>query len=127
MKEANLPPAEEELERRLIKHFAGVCIYTHILIQLYISYTVFFFSRTSFHVLTYMCMRVTEIEMQKRRSETNLRFYNARERIQEDADKEKVCIIYILIVVTLIHYLFSSSILIYMCCLSYYLTIGASG
>ena len=39
-----------------------------------------------------MCVYMydTEIEMQKRRSETNLRFYNARERIQEDADKEKV-------------------------------------
>ena len=33
--------------------------------------------------------------MQKRRSETNLRFYNARERIQEDADKEKVRYIHI--------------------------------
>lgn len=31
-----------------------------------------------------------EIEMQKRRSETNLRFYSARERIQEDQEKEKV-------------------------------------
>lgn len=29
-----------------------------------------------------------EIEMQRRRSETNLRFYNARDRIKEDEDKE---------------------------------------
>jgi len=52
LKESDLPPYEEEFEKRCVKHFA-------------------------------------EIEMQRRRSETNLRFYNARERIQEDAEKER--------------------------------------
>lgn len=53
VKESALPDYNEDLEKRLMKHFA-------------------------------------EIEMQRRRSETNLRFYNARERLQEDADKAKV-------------------------------------
>lgn len=38
-----------------------------------------------------MMKHFAEIEMQRRRSETNLRFYNARERIQEDEEKAKVC------------------------------------
>lgn len=53
VKENALPPLEDEMDKRLMKHFA-------------------------------------EIEMQSRRSETNLRFYNARERIQEDSDKARL-------------------------------------
>ncbi len=47
------------------------------------------FEVNGFSVLTeFICL---EIEMARRRAETNLRGYNARERIQEDAEKQKVC------------------------------------
>ena len=40
--------------------------------------------------VSYVLLLGVEMEMQKRRSEVNLRFYNARERIQEDSEKEQV-------------------------------------
>jgi hypothetical protein len=78
LKESQLPPLEEELEKRIMKHFAGKFRRHFVQVKTTLPYS-------------YLLIPVdAEIEMAKRRAEFNLRGYNARERIQEDAEKEKV-------------------------------------
>lgn len=80
MKEYELPPLEEDTQKRIMKYFAGA-VWRRICLAGICMFPV-------------MLISVSDMELRKRKSDVNLRSHNAREKMFEEEEKAKVsCIL----------------------------------